>query len=184
MVRETLKLKNKDAADVAAVLDAAPELAALAAALAAGQLALAAGADRVRVAVALRKLKALWPAAVDVACVLELCRTPGVVPAATADLAAPAPSAYPNLGAADLSGPAPRAVVAKHAALVDAVVAAGLDRVWEAKPRIDGRALAARMGIQPGKRIGALLRAQADWQVAHPSGTDDELLAHLGTVPE
>jgi hypothetical protein len=47
--------------------------------------------------------------------------------------------------------------------------------VWDAptmKPLLDGRALAAALGIKPGKWTGAALNICAAWQLRNPGTTD------------
>ena len=59
------------------------------------------------------------------------------------------------------------------ARLVQSVQQMGLDRTWEMKPLLDGKAIIAMVG-KPGPQIAELTQKVLDWQFAHPDGSAQE----------
>jgi len=159
IVRESLKRRTKDGDAVAALHKDAPTL------LEAWHELQARGdspALRIKLGQAVRRLKELWPAAAVLAPVLDLpeakplgVESPGDAPAGTAP------------PVADKAG--------CSLALLDAVAAFQLDKAYELKPLLDGKAIMKLLGMTSGgPKLGQATAKVLDWQLAHPTGTVEE----------
>jgi hypothetical protein len=171
MIRESLKLRARDAEQTARLLDAAAALGTLAGEVhAAGQ-----PPSRARLGRLLRNAKGLWRPAL---CLAAAAAAPGAVSlsaageeacsgecAAAADLVPP-DAAEPGgeLLSAELT-----AAFAPFAALGARALALQLDGVWDAKPLLVGGEVQAALGMdRPGPALGVWLEALVDWQLEHP----------------
>ena len=146
------------------VLDAAPQLAKLAARLAAGET----GADLRRDAgLVLFDVQELWRCALRVA----RARSVAFEAANFADVSAVSP--------ADAAvATAERDFGALETALAGPTL--DLDRIWATlQPHYDGNALAEALDVPKGPLIGGLMAAQREWQLAQPTGDKDACLAYL-----
>ena len=64
--------------------------------------------------------------------------------------------------------------------LADTAVAWKLDRAWQIKPLLDGRAVQQAAGLsKPGPQLGKLTNAVLEWQFAHPGGLVDDCRSWL-----
>ena len=64
--------------------------------------------------------------------------------------------------------------------LLAAVYDLDLERVWEMRPQLDGRALKEKLKDLPeGKGFGEVMSEQVNWMLAHPKGREEDLLVHL-----
>jgi hypothetical protein len=63
--------------------------------------------------------------------------------------------------------------------LLEFVEREGLDGIWEMKPLISGKELAALHKVKLGPTVSGLLAALIDWQLEHPDGTLEEYVASL-----
>ena len=64
--------------------------------------------------------------------------------------------------------------------LTDTAAAWKLDRAWQIKPLLDGKAVQQAAGLsKAGPQLGKLTRAVLDWQFAHPDATVDECRSWL-----
>ncbi|GAQ85176.1 Polynucleotide adenylyltransferase family protein [Klebsormidium nitens] len=156
VIREGLKLPAKDADRVAALHVGSDEFAAAAPALLSPDEEAATsttgdGMDslsarrRITAGHLVRRLKELWHAAAILSAVSALSSEP--------------------------SKPSDAAETA--ALLVQSVREMGLDRAWEMKPLLDGKAIMAMVG-KPGPQIAELTQKVLDWQFAHPKGSVQE----------
>ncbi|CAN0070926.1 unnamed protein product, partial [Phaeothamnion confervicola] len=163
VVRESLKLKLKDAADIATILG---NLGAWQGAAATAAPAVAAGAlpDRLELGLLVRACKDLWRPCITVACAAEIVAAVGA-----------------GTGGGTAAGKAgsENSAKARYDALVDAVLRLGLDGVWTMKPLLDGKVLATRLGVPKGPATGKVLEEQVRWQLGHPEGDADACAAHL-----
>lgn len=67
------------------------------------------------------------------------------------------------------------------ARLVRTVQQMGLDRAWEMKPLLDGKAIMVMVG-KPGPQIAELTTKVLDWQFAHPGASAQECSQWLEEV--
>ncbi|KAG0697785.1 hypothetical protein DFH29DRAFT_944606 [Suillus ampliporus] len=69
--------------------------------------------------------------------------------------------------------------VQRYNALTRRVEELGLDKAVDAKPILDGRAIARAMDEKPGPWMQAVVNRVLEWQLGHPDGTQDDCLAWL-----
>ena len=64
--------------------------------------------------------------------------------------------------------------------LTSTAVAWKLDRAWQIKPMLDGKAVQQAAGLsKPSPLLGKLTKAMLEWQFAHPDGTVSECRSWL-----
>eukprot|EP00898_Chlorokybus_atmophyticus_P008259 jgi/Chlat1/8434/Chrsp80S07921 len=167
IIRESLKLKAKDAENVVALHTAAVHFAQLLPRLrstAENGSTDAPAVDNIRVeaGLLLRQTKELWRGALLLSLLLDS-------PAARA-LGAEGEEADENVKQ-ETSRDAVRADVYRN--VEAAVVGLGLEGVWNIKPLLDGKAVMQLLKLQ-GQKLGQVMDQQLRWQLAHPSGTADD----------
>ncbi|KAG2160099.1 uncharacterized protein EDB93DRAFT_1261421 [Suillus bovinus] len=69
--------------------------------------------------------------------------------------------------------------VQRYNALTRRVEELGLDKAVDAKPILDGQAIARAMDENPGPWMKAMVNRVLEWQLGHPDGTQDDCLAWL-----
>ena len=74
--------------------------------------------------------------------------------------------------------------VLRYSRLHARILGLGLGSAWAMAPLLDGKGLQTALGMRPGPRVGALMDLQLRWQLAHPGGTSEQLVAHLKSVGE
>jgi len=74
--------------------------------------------------------------------------------------------------------------VLRYSRLHARILGLGLGSAWAMAPLLDGKGLQKALGMRPGPRVGALMDLQLRWQLAHPGGTSEQLVAHLKSVGE
>ncbi|GMH00330.1 hypothetical protein Nepgr_002169 [Nepenthes gracilis] len=58
----------------------------------------------------------------------------------------------------------------------DAIIKLGLDKVWEVKPLLNGKDIMSILRLKPGPDVRDWTKKIIEWQLAHPAGTADECL--------
>ena len=77
------------------------------------------------------------------------------------------------------------AALASRMAEVEALVEAmRLERCWETKPLLDGRAVMQTAGCKGGPVMKAFSEKLVDWQLANPEGTAEQARAFVASVAE
>lgn len=168
VLRNSLKLKNKDGEQGALIVDRAPALRAIANRQAVLEEPLGEEASsrlRLELGLILRELKESWRPCLAVACAAEL-HARGLVydEALNAGLALDQPAA---------------SCVATFAAVADDIRRLGLDQCWTLKPLLNGNDLAAALGLANGSKLGEAMQKQVSWQLEHPNGTAEECVQAL-----
>ena len=186
-LQEGLKTTLKDAEQSAALVEAVPQLRALAARLSNYSPSAASsssdgsstsqGALRLEVGLLLTSLKALWRPALALALASELQATlgPCPLPMSAAEAAAVEGAQRP------MDGAGAKDVAARFEAVASTVQDLNLDGCWSVKPLLNGKELGALLELPLGPKVGDAMREQALWQLEHPDGTKDECLAALKT---
>ena len=190
-LQEGLKTTLKDAEQSAALVEAVPQLRALAARLSnsssssssskssgsdnsgGGVARSDAGAQRLEVGRLLTSLKALWRPALALALASELQAALGPCPSST--------SVGAGKGASPMNEETVKDVVARFEAVASTVRDLNLDGCWSVKPMLNGKELGALLELPLGPKVGEAMREQALWQLEHPDGNKDECLAALRT---
>jgi len=182
VIRESLKLRARDAEQAARLLEAAAALRAVAdEARAAAQ-----PPSRARLGRVLRTARALWRPAL---CLAAAAAAPGAVQlaptgqeerpgecAAAAELL-PADAAEPD---GEPLSPELEAVCAPFAALAERCDELRLDGCWDDKPLLTGGEVQAALGLErAGPALGVWLEALVDWQLEHPQASKQDAAAWL-----
>ncbi|KAK3278686.1 hypothetical protein CYMTET_13393 [Cymbomonas tetramitiformis] len=202
IVREALKMRTKDAEGVAALHAAADKLAALA-----GDLHLAAACSSssmsstsvdltttlphagngekgfpteicIHLGLEIRHLKEIWRCALPLAAILD---HSGTAPLVSEEL----PEVERSTSAeADHTLASARSHTLRRANLCveyeGAIKAMQLDRAWEMKPLLDGKAIMAELQMKGGGPVlGKVMGALLEWQLAHPGSDKESCLAYL-----
>ncbi|EQC42195.1 hypothetical protein SDRG_01034 [Saprolegnia diclina VS20] len=142
IIKDSLKLRAKDADDVANVI------------LKSVEPFRSVVLDRVAVGLLLRQVGDLWSICADVAYVYDTV----------------------------LGGTSVASAAAKYDALRAFVADASLDRVWDLKPILNGKDLIARLQLPPGPAVRVMQEKAIAFQLAHPSASADDCLAHLQSL--
>ena len=61
----------------------------------------------------------------------------------------------------------------------EALEAMGLDQIWTLRPLLDGKAVITLLSLRKGPMVGQVMEAQIEWQLQHPQGSVEELAEHL-----
>eukprot|EP00842_Homolaphlyctis_polyrhiza_P007068 jgi/Hompol1/950/HPOL_004341-RA len=72
-----------------------------------------------------------------------------------------------------------RAVIGIYADLMASIVGHGVEMAHEVKPLLDGKEVAAALGLRPGPVIGKYLNAIMEWQLSHVNATKEQCLKYL-----
>jgi len=59
----------------------------------------------------------------------------------------------------------------------------GLNEFYKLKPMVDGKAIMKIKGIKGGPKLGVLMEQLWDWRILHPSGTIEDCIDYLKTLP-
>ena len=71
-------------------------------------------------------------------------------------------------------------IIARYRALEDVIeIRYGLEECWLVPPLLDGNEISAALAVKKGPIIGKLMEEQTRWQLEHPQGTKDQVIAHL-----
>ncbi len=157
-IREALKLRAKDADDVALLLGALDRLQALTQ----GGTAALQATRRLEAGLLLREVKDLWRVGLDLACARELAM-------ATAEEDTKPTTTTSRL----VEG------LERYQATRTALEAMGLDQIWTLRPLLDGKAIITSLQVPKGPLVGQVMAAQIEWQLEHPQGDEAALRAHL-----
>eukprot|EP00002_Diphylleia_rotans_P019957 TRINITY_DN3864_c0_g1_i1.p1 TRINITY_DN3864_c0_g1~~TRINITY_DN3864_c0_g1_i1.p1 ORF type:complete len:503 (-),score=96.16 TRINITY_DN3864_c0_g1_i1:100-1608(-) len=159
VVRESLKLKNKDAEAVDLIhrgLDKMTQLW--------RQYVETQTFDRLEAGLLLRQLGATW----------KLCLRVALAHACICS------SHHDGLRSADPSDDLSyQCADDSFVRFVASISSLGLDNVWDMKPIMNGKELAQQLGIKPGPTFGVLMDMQIRWQIANPTGSVAECKEHL-----
>ena len=172
IVAAGLKLRAQDGKDVAHLHAHAEAFAALLPQLEQGAGGNGSGALRVTVGKLVRACGPLWRASLLLGTV---CAQGGAGVALPAGEAADCDSIGSGGGGGGDDAEAAARTCAEAAAIV---VGMGLERAWEIKPLLDGRAIMAATGAK-GKVVGEMSAAALEWQLARPDATKEEAEAWL-----
>ncbi|CAM9325472.1 unnamed protein product [Discosporangium mesarthrocarpum] len=175
VLRESLKLKAKEAENVAEILKALPAFQTLADTLAAkkagkGRDKADGGVSSLRVdcGVAVRQVKGLWGTCVAVNCALELSqREDGY---GHTDASEEPPSNWEEV------------VTAKHEGLRSEIMSMGLGQAWTLRPLLGGNDIIKSLNVPKGPSVGKLMAQQVLWQLEHPEGTAEQSMEHLASL--
>jgi len=196
VVRESLKLRGRDADDVDRLLAALPALARVAERLGdaggggggGGGVGAEEGEPGVQeeLGMAIRALGPSWRVAAALMPLLALAEGAAVgceAPAGDGAEAAAAARAAVGGGVTSWAGAADRADAAARmagaaGAVIGAAEAMGIARCHEWKPLVDGKELMRELGVK-GPALGKVVDAAVRWQVRNPAGGRDEALAYL-----
>eukprot|EP00752_Nemacystus_decipiens_P004071 g3726.t1 len=205
VVSDSLKLKAKEAKNVADILELWQTFRSLADANAAssGDTDAAgakmegagntdkAGFSRLSVGLAVRQAKEAWPTCVDLSCAVEMCGLPpppqgadatGATAVAESGRNTPqacGDSSGANKGEDLRDGSADQAVIEKYSRLRKAVARMGLERAWDITPLLRGNELMVELQLPKGPEIGKQMSRQISWQLEHPTGTRKECVDFL-----
>lgn len=166
ILRSELRMSTKDVAAVDNILSSSLQFKALVHRGLADSLAGAdAELDRLVVGRLLRRAGSLWPIALQTALLSEL--TPAVAAETYARGMSPLPEQLPIES---------EVIVEAYVACRRNVDAMGLDKVWDVKPLVDGRALAQLLPQLPrGPAIGKIMAAQIDHMIENSGITVDSM---------
>ena len=74
--------------------------------------------------------------------------------------------------------------MAQRRAVEDRVEAMRLDRAWEMKPLLDGRAVMQTANVKGGPVMKAFTERLIDWQLENPEGTVEEASAFVRDIAD
>ncbi|GIL45308.1 hypothetical protein Vafri_2575 [Volvox africanus] len=185
LIRDSLKWRVKDIEMTAALHDAAAELAAAHTVLLKGTGGGVGGPEdaaggkageepdvRVILGQAIRKLKQHWKLGVILAPVIGMC---AAAPLGDSPSGSGSGTELVADGAGELSEEAAAGRLEMVRELLSAVEAYGLSECWTWKPLMDGKKVMTLLGwSKPGPELGRVMAAVMDWQLMHPSGTQQE----------
>ena len=208
LLRDSLKTDNETQKEVRAVLDGSEQFFLLAnpehlVDSESTTTAMAQAPERVRLGLAVRVAKEFWPVALWLACARELTASSeqaagrphdSLVRVATEEASARASAegqAQAQEGGYEASRPRQRqpiqlrlnsqrvGIMQRYFRLHQRVSVLGLGNAWALRPLLDGQALKKALSLGTGPAVGAAVEAQLLWQLEHPAGSAEEMIAFL-----
>jgi hypothetical protein len=158
-LREALKLRAKDTDDVVMLFHALDRFQALAHTEA--EVLRRDSSRRLEAGLLLREMKELWKVGLDLACARELS------------------SSMTTREEEEENINEIKRTIERYTHTRETLEEMGLDHIWTLRPLLDGQAVIASLGIPKGPLVGQVMQAQIKWQIEHPEGGKDALVAHL-----